>query len=76
MAIKVYGKMACAEAPDSFLALKYQVEKVFSGLTPSHNIVPNQEIVIINDEGGRQLIQCKRGFIPFWTKVSFRSMIC
>ena len=58
--------------PDSVLALKYQV---FSGLTPSHNIAPNQEIVIINDEGLRRLIQCKRGFIPSWTKASFRSMI-
>jgi hypothetical protein len=46
--------------PDSILALKYQVEKVFSGLTPSHNIAPNQGIVIINDEGERQLIQCKK----------------
>ena len=62
--------------PDSVFSLKYQVEKVFSGLTTSHNIAPNQEIVIINDEGVRQLIQCKLGFIPFWTKVSFRSMIC
>jgi|WetSurMetagenome_2_1015567.scaffolds.fasta_scaffold317981_1 hypothetical protein len=42
--------------PDSILALKYQVEKVFSGLTPSHNIAPNQGIVIINEEGVRQLI--------------------
>jgi putative SOS response-associated peptidase YedK len=62
--------------PDSVLALKYQVEKVFSGLTPSHNIVPNQEIVIINDEVVRQLLQREWRFIPFWTKVSFRSMIC
>ena len=45
--------------PDSVLALKYQVEKVFSSFTPSYNIAPNQEIVIINDEGVRQLIQCK-----------------
>ena len=46
-------------APDSVLALKYQVEKVFSGLTPGHNIAPNQGIVIINDEGVRLLIQCE-----------------
>jgi putative SOS response-associated peptidase YedK len=54
--------------PISVLALKFKVEKVFSNLTPSYNIAPNQEIVIINDEGVRQLIQCKWGFIPSWAK--------
>ena len=43
--------------PDSVLALKYQVEKVFSSLSLSYKIAPNQEIVIINDEGVRQLLQ-------------------
>jgi hypothetical protein len=45
--------------PDSVLALKYQVERVFSSFTLSYKIAPNQEIVIINNEGVRQLIQCK-----------------
>jgi putative SOS response-associated peptidase YedK len=54
--------------PISVLALKFRAEKVFSDLTPSYNIAPTQEIVIINDEGARQLIQCKWGFIPSWAK--------
>ena len=54
--------------PVSVLAVKFKTEKVFSNLAPSYNIAPTQEVVIINDEGVRQLIQCKWGFIPSWTK--------
>lgn len=54
--------------PVSVLALKFKVEKVFSNLAPSYNIAPAQEVVIINDEGVRQLVQCKWGLIPPWAK--------
>jgi len=52
------------------IKVKFNVEHVFSDLTPSYNIAPTQEVVIINDEGMRQLIQCKWGFIPSWAKDS------
>jgi len=50
------------------IKVKFNVEQVFSDLAPSYNIAPTQEIVIINDEGVRQLIQCKWGFIPSCAK--------
>jgi putative SOS response-associated peptidase YedK len=54
--------------PVSVLAVKFKAEKVFSNLVPSYNIAPSQEIIIIKDEGIRQLIQCKWGLIPSWAK--------
>jgi putative SOS response-associated peptidase YedK len=54
--------------PVGVLAVKFKAEKVFSNLAPSYNIAPTQEVVIINNEGVRQLIQCKWGFIPSWAK--------
>lgn len=56
--------------PVSVLALKFRAEKVASNLAPSYNIAPTQEVVIINDEGVRQIIQCTWGFIPSWAKDS------
>jgi putative SOS response-associated peptidase YedK len=54
--------------PASVLALKFRAKHAVSSLAPSYNIAPNQEIVIINEEEERQLIQCKWGFIPSWAK--------
>ncbi len=54
--------------PVSVLALKFKAGKVLSSLAPSYNIAPTQEVVIINDEGVRQIIQCTWGFIPSWAK--------
>jgi len=54
--------------PVSVLALKFKAEKVLSNLAPNYNIAPTQEVVIINDEGVRQIVQCTWGFIPSWAK--------
>lgn len=35
---------------------------------PSYNIAPTQEIIVVNNEGVRQLIPCRWGFIPSWAK--------
>lgn len=35
---------------------------------PSYNIAPTQEIIIVNNEGVRQLLPCRWGFIPSWAK--------
>jgi putative SOS response-associated peptidase YedK len=56
--------------PISILALKFKADQVVPDLAPSYKIAPSQEIVIINDEGVRQLTQCKWGFIPLWAKDS------
>ena len=36
--------------------------------SPSYNIAPTQEILIVIDEGERRLIKCRWGFIPSWAK--------
>jgi putative SOS response-associated peptidase YedK len=54
--------------PISVLSLKFKVEQVVSNLAPSYNIAPSQEIVIIKDDGVRQLVQSKWGFIPSWAR--------
>ncbi len=48
-------------SPLPIIAKKSKARQSLTDLAPSHNIAPNQEIAIINDEGFRQLIQCKWG---------------
>ncbi|MGD0232888.1 MAG: SOS response-associated peptidase family protein [Syntrophorhabdales bacterium] len=35
---------------------------------PSYNVAPTQQILIINNEGERQLIQARWGLVPSWPK--------
>jgi putative SOS response-associated peptidase YedK len=52
------------------IAEKFKVKQILADLAPSYNIAPSQEVVIINDEGVRQIIQSKWGFVPSWAKDS------
>lgn len=54
--------------PIPVIAEKFKAKQIIADLAPSYNIAPSQEVVIINDEGVRQLIQSKWGFIPSWAK--------
>ena len=54
--------------PIPVIVKKFKAKQVFADLAPSYNIAPTQEIVIINDEGVRQLVQCTWGFVPSWAK--------
>jgi putative SOS response-associated peptidase YedK len=54
--------------PIPVIAEKFKAKQILADLAPSYNIAPSQEIVIIKDEGVRQLIQCIWGFIPSWAK--------
>jgi putative SOS response-associated peptidase YedK len=54
--------------PIPVIAKKFKAKQMFSDLAPSYNIAPSQEIVIINDEGARQIIQSTWGFVPSWAK--------
>jgi putative SOS response-associated peptidase YedK len=47
---------------------EFRVKKALDEIGPSYNIAPTQEILIINDEGVKQLIACTWGFIPSWAK--------
>ena len=35
---------------------------------PSYNIAPTHEIIIVNNEGVKQLALCRWGFLPSWAK--------
>jgi putative SOS response-associated peptidase YedK len=54
--------------PIPVIAKKFRAQQMFADLAPSYNLAPSQEIVIINDEGVRQLVQCTWGFVPSWAK--------
>ena len=54
--------------PIPVIAKRFKAKQMFADLAPSYNIAPSQEIVIINDEGVRQLVQCTWGFVPSWAK--------
>ena len=54
--------------PIPVMAERFMAKQIFADLSPSYNIAPSQKVVIINDEGVRQLIQSKWGFIPSWAK--------
>lgn len=47
---------------------EFRVKKSLDELSPSYNIAPTQDILIINHEGEKQLISCNWGFIPSWAK--------
>ncbi len=47
---------------------EFSVKKTLDELSPSYNIAPTQDILIINNEGEKQLIACSWGFIPSWAK--------
>ena len=54
--------------PLPVIAKRFKAKQLFADLPPSYNIAPSQEILIINDEGERQIVQCTWGFVPSWAK--------
>jgi putative SOS response-associated peptidase YedK len=56
-------------SPVSAVARRFRVQQTSSPvLAPSYNIAPSKEIIIVNDQGARQLVLCRWGFVPFWAK--------
>ena len=47
---------------------EFRVKKALDEIGPSYNIAPTQDILIINQEGEKQLIACTWGLIPSWAK--------
>lgn len=35
---------------------------------PSYNVAPTQKILIINNEGRKQIVSCRWGYVPSWAK--------
>jgi putative SOS response-associated peptidase YedK len=54
--------------PIPVIVKRFKTKQMFADLAPNYNIAPSQEIVIIKDEGVRQLVQCTWGFVPSWAK--------
>lgn len=50
------------------IAQEFRVQKVSFEIPPSYNIAPTQNIVIINNQGTKQLVSCRWGFLPSWAK--------
>jgi putative SOS response-associated peptidase YedK len=42
--------------PVSAIAEMFGVARVATGLAPSYNVAPGHYLVVINDDGGRQLV--------------------
>jgi putative SOS response-associated peptidase YedK len=53
--------------PIPVIAERFRAKQLIADLAL---FAPSQEVVIIKDEGMRQLIQCRWGFIPSWAKDS------
>ncbi|HYQ47960.1 MAG TPA: SOS response-associated peptidase, partial [Thermodesulfovibrionales bacterium] len=61
------GRFARSSKPDVIIR-EFGVRKALAEPEPNYNISPGQNIVIITDQGERQLVACRWGFIPAWTK--------
>lgn len=56
------------DSPISKIANEFRAEKCLFDIEPSYNIAPSQKIVIVTEEGGKKILQCRWGFIPSWAK--------
>jgi putative SOS response-associated peptidase YedK len=54
--------------PIPIVARHFRAEEVHADPGPGYNIAPSQEIVIINNEGKKQLVPCRWGFVPSWAR--------
>ena len=55
--------------PIPMVAKEFRVKQVApQDPGPSYNIAPTYEVLIVNDEGVRQLIPCRWGFLPSWAQ--------
>lgn len=61
------GRFARSTKPDSLIR-EFGVKKTLIDLAPGYNIAPAQDIIIVNNQGERQLVTCRWGFIPSWAK--------
>jgi len=50
------------------IAKEFGIEAPSFDLAPNYNISPSQEIAIVANKDRKQLLKCKWGFIPSWSK--------
>jgi len=56
-------------SPTPVIVKRFNVEKTFlPEISPSYNISPDKDVLIVNQEQQRQLLHCRWGFIPSWVR--------
>jgi putative SOS response-associated peptidase YedK len=55
-------------SPVTVVADEFNIKKSAIEIAPSYNIAPTQDILIVKNEGNKQLIVSNWGFIPDWAK--------
>jgi len=56
-------------SPIPVIKKRFRVKHVLPpSVPPSYNIAPNQEVMVINDFGERNIVPCRWGFLPSWAK--------
>ncbi len=50
------------------IAKEFDADEPPFDMEPNYNVAPTQDIVIVVNDGGNKLVQCKRGFIPHRAK--------
>ena len=52
----------------SEIADEFNADYTGIDIKPSYNITPGQNIVLVTGQGGKNIVLCKWGFIPSWSK--------
>ena len=55
-------------SPIERIASKFNITQARLIVEPSYNIAPSQNILVIIEQGTRQFMSCRWGFIPSWAK--------
>jgi putative SOS response-associated peptidase YedK len=50
------------------IAERFEVETIDEAAVPRYNIAPSQIVPVIRQVDGREMIACKWGLIPYWSK--------
>jgi len=61
------GRFARSTKPDVVIR-EFGVRKALAEPVPGYNIAPGQDIIILNNQGEKQLVTSRWGFIPYWAK--------
>jgi putative SOS response-associated peptidase YedK len=61
------GRFARSTRAD-ILIREFGARKTLTDPDPGYNIAPGQGIIIVKNQGDKQLVTCRWGFIPSWTK--------
>ncbi|MGO9379791.1 MAG: SOS response-associated peptidase [Dissulfurispiraceae bacterium] len=55
-------------AEPTVILKEFRVDHFAIDYSPSYNIAPTRQIVVVKDDGKRYLSQCRWGFLPSWTE--------